>query len=116
MVVGRGRGLGDFDADGAWQELVGEALDLRRHGRREEQRLAGEGHQLDDALDVGDEAHVEHAVGFVDHQDLDAGEHQLAALEVIEQAAGRGDQHIDAAVELSVLVVERDAADQQRHA
>jgi hypothetical protein len=33
--------------------------------------LPGEGEELADALDVGDEAHVEHAVGFVEHQDLD---------------------------------------------
>ena len=73
------------------------------------------GRQLEDALDVGDEAHVEHAVGFVDHHDLHAGQQQLAALEVVEQAAGRGDQHVDAAVELGFLVAEGDAADQQRH-
>ena len=107
-------GLRDLDADRVGQERVGEALDLRRHGRREEQRLAGEGQQLADALDVGDEAHVEHAVGLVDDEDLDAGQQELAALEMIEQAAGRGDQHVDAAVELLVLVVEGDAADEQR--
>ena len=66
-------------------------------------------------LDVGDEAHVEHAVGFVDHQKLDAGQQQLAALEMVEQPAGRGDQHVDAARQLHVLVVEGHAADQQRH-
>ena len=95
------------------QELLGDAPDFRRHGGGEEQRLAGERHQLADALDVGNEAHVEHAVGFVDDQQFDAGEQQPAALEMIEQAAGRGDQHVDAARELGVLVVERDAADQR---
>ena len=35
---------------------------------------------------------------------------------MIEQAARRGDQHVDAAVEPLQLVVERDAADQQRQA
>ena len=73
-----------------------------------------ERHQLADALDVGDEAHVEHAVGFVDHQQLDAGHQQPAALVMVEQAAGRRDQHVDAAHQLGVLVVERDAADDQR--
>ena len=96
------------------QELVGDALDFRRHRRREEQRLPGEGQELADALDVGDEAHVEHAVGFVDDQHLDAGQQQLAALEMIEQASGRGDDDIGAAVDLGGLVVEGDAADQQR--
>ncbi len=66
-------------------------------------------------LDVGNEAHVEHAVGFVDDEDLDAHQHDPAAPEVIEQAARRGDQHVDAAVELLDLVVQRHAADQQRH-
>ena len=88
--------------------------DFRRHGRREEQRLPGEGHELADALDVGDEAHVEHTVGLVDDEDLDAGEQQLAALEEVEQAARRRDQHVGAAHDLGFLVAEGDAADQQR--
>ena len=72
--------------------------------------------QLADALDIRDEPHVEHAVGLVDHQDLDAGEQDLAAAEVIEQATRRGDQHIDATIELAQLVIEGNAADQQRQA
>ena len=42
-------------------------------------------------------------------------EQELAALEKVEQAAGRGDQHVDAAHDLGFLVAERHAADQQRH-
>ena len=110
----RGRRPRHLDPHRIVQELLGDALDFRRHGRGEEQRLARERHQLADALDVGDEAHVEHAVGFVDDQELDAGEQQPPALEMIEQAAGRRDQHVDAARQLGVLVVERDAADDQR--
>ena len=110
---GGGR-AGDFDADRIVQKLFGDAPDFRRHGGGEEQRLAGERNELADALDVGDEAHVEHAVGFVDDEQLDAVEQQPSALEMVEQAAGRRDQHIDAARELGVLVVERDAADDQR--
>ncbi len=48
----------------------------------------------------GNEAHVEHAVGFVDDEDFDAGEQQLAALEMVEQPAGRCDQNVDAALQL----------------
>ena len=73
------------------------------------------GRSLHDALDVGNEAHVEHAVGLVDDEDLDAVEEELAALEMIEHAAGRRDQHVGAAVELLLLVVEGDAADEERH-
>src|SRR5262245_52991117 len=96
------------------QELLGDAPDLRRHGGGEEQRLAGERHELADALDVGNEAHVEHAVGFVDDEKLDAGEQEPPALEMIEQPAGRGDENVDATRELGILVVERDPADHQR--
>ncbi len=109
-----GRRLGDLDAHRVVQELFGDAPDFRRHGGGEEQRLAGERHQLADALDIRDETHVEHAIGLIDHQQLDAGEQQPAALGMVEQASGRGDQDVDAARELGVLVVERDAADEKR--
>ena len=110
----RRRRPGDFDAHRIVQERVGEPGDFRRHRRREEQRLAGERHQLADALDVGNEAHVEHAVGFVDDENLDAGQEKAAALGEVEQAAGRGDDHVGAAGDLGLLIAERDAADQER--
>src|SRR5262245_19134853 len=78
----------------------------RRHGGGEEQRLARERNKLADALDVGDEAHVEHAVGLVDHQQLDPGEQKPPALEMVEQPARRRDENVDAAGELGILVVE----------
>ena len=96
------------------QEGLGDAPDFRRHRRGEEQRLPRERDQLADAFDVGNEAHVQHAVGFVDHQQFDAGEQQAAALGMVEQPARGCDQHVDAARQLGVLVAERDAADQQR--
>ena len=108
-------GLGHLDAHRIAQELVNEAGDLGRHGGREEQRLALRRQQLADLLDVRDEAHVEHAVGLVDDEDLDAHQHQPAALEEIEHAAWGGDQHVDAAIELPGLVLHRDAANEQRH-
>ena len=113
---GRGRGgrAGHFDAYRVVQELPREPLNFGRHRRGEEQGLPREGHELADALDVGNEAHVEHAVGLVDDEKLDAGEEELAALDMIEQAAGSRDEHIGAARDLQVLVAEGDAADQQR--
>ena len=50
-------------------------------------------------LDVVDEAHVEHAIGFVEHQHFDLVEAQRALVNQIEQAAGRRNQHFDAARE-----------------
>ena len=61
-----------------------------------------------------DEAHVEHAVGFVEHQHLDLVEAQRALIHQIEQAAGRGHQHFDAVRERAHLPVDRHAADGER--
>ncbi len=112
-VCGSGGGTRDFDAHRIVQELVGEALDFRRHGGGIKQRLAGEGQKLADLLHVRNEAHVQHAVGFIDHQDIDLGEQDAAALEMIHQPAGGGDQHIHAAIQFLDLIVHRDAANQQ---
>ena len=111
---GGGRRAGRLDPNRIVEELLGEPGDLRRHGRREEQRLLLRRRQFENSLNVGNEAHVEHAVGFVDHHDLDAGHQQLAALEMVQQAAGRGDQDVDAPIKLQLLVPKGDAADQQR--
>ncbi len=46
-------------------------------------------------LDVVDEAHVEHAIGFVEHQHVDVLEHGGAGAEVVEQATGGGDQDVE---------------------
>ena len=68
-----------------------------------------------DFLDVGDEAHVEHPVGFVDHQQVAIVEHDLAAAEQVHQPARRRDQHVDALFERLDLVAHLHAAHQQRH-
>ena len=107
-------GLETSIRSGLCRKASADAADFRRHRRGEEQGLPRERHQLADAFDVGDEAHVQHAVGFVDDQQFDAGEQQPAAFGVVEQAAGGRDQDVDAAGQFGVLVAERDAADQQR--
>ncbi len=111
---GRGRRPGNFDLLGIVQEGFGDARDFGGHRRREEQRLTGKGDELADALDVRNKTHVEHAVGFVDHQKLDAGEQKAAALGMVEQPARGRDQDVDAAGQFTVLVAERNAADQER--
>ena len=84
------------DLDRIAQHLRGELGNVPRHGRREHQRLALRRQLGDDLADVVDEAHVEHAVGFVEHQTFDLVEAQRIALDEIEQAARRGDQNVDA--------------------
>ena len=108
--LGRARGL---QPGRVLEELGRQAGNLGRHGGREEQGLPTRRGQFEDALNVGDEAHVEHAVGFVDDHDLDAVQHDLAAFEQVQQAARRGDQDVDALVQQRDLVAHGDAADQQ---
>ena len=61
-----------------------------------------------------DEAHVEHAVGLVEDEHLDIVEAHRAAVVEVEQAAGRRDQHVDAARQRADLLADRHAADDQR--
>jgi hypothetical protein len=58
---------------------------------------------LDDAANLRLEAHVEHAVGLVENEELDARQRDAAALNHVDEAAGRGDNHVGAAVELAHL-------------
>ncbi len=61
--------------------------------------------------DVGQEAHVEHAIRFVEHQELEPGHLRVGHPEVIEEAAGRGDDDVDAAAERVLLRPHADPAE-----
>ena len=74
----------------------GELRDVGRHGRREEQRLARLRQQRDDLPHVADEAHVEHPVGLVEDEDLDAVEPDMALPDQVEQPPRRRHQDVDA--------------------
>ena len=113
--VGRGSGRRHLDHLRVRNEFVAELLDVVRQRCREEQCLAERRQQADNALDVGNEAHVEHPVGLVDDEDLHIRQQDLATFEMIEKAARGGDQNIDPFVERRVLVGKAHAADQQRH-
>ena len=63
-----------------------------RHRRREEQRLPARGNLCDDLPNVVDKAHVEHPVGFIEHQMLHVAEPQRIVRDEIEQTPGRRDQ------------------------
>ena len=67
------------------------------------------GHWATMPVDGGAEAHVEHAVGLVEDEDLDVAERERAALEQVLEAAGRRDHEVRGAGVLDLLV-EADAA------
>jgi len=64
----------------------------------------------------GREAHVEHAVGLVEDEHLDAVEARRSGAEVVEQASGRGDDDVDAGAQCAQLRPGRDAAEHGRRA
>ena len=78
----------------------GDAHDVVGQGGREEHVLAFRRQQGQDATHVRPEAHVEHAVGFVEHEDLYVGEIDVAPLLQVEQATGGGHQEVDAPAQL----------------
>ncbi len=71
-------------------------LDRGFDGRRKEQRLAIGGGGRHDAFDGGEEAHIQHAVGFVQNQNADASQVYQFAAQKIAQPAGRGDKDLRA--------------------
>ncbi len=104
----------DFDRDRVFHEGVGQLADLVREGGREQQVLPLHRQQRHDAADIGQKAHVQHAVGFVEHQDFNAAQVHRALLHVVEQAAGGGDNDVNTAAQFRDLGVEAHAAENHR--
>ncbi len=75
-------------------------------GRGEERGLPLRRRRLEDGLELVGEAHVEHLVGLVEHDGLDAAEVERAAADVIERATRRGDDDVHAAAEDGDLLAE----------
>ena len=55
--------------------------------------------------DVGDEAEIEHAIGFVEYDGLCFAQFEDVLLEVIDDASRRADQDIDTALEVTALLL-----------
>nr|GEU28450.1 hypothetical protein [Tanacetum cinerariifolium] len=104
QVVHEVHGLGDvFVFVGSADDLddlriLGDAAGHIAHhavqGGREQHGLARRWRRFDDFFDVVDETHVQHAVGFVQHQDFQLREVDLARFHVVDQAARGGDQDL----------------------
>ena len=120
VLVDRVRDLGDeldrhiaprdFNRYGVAHEARRERAHVLGKSRREEQVLPFRGQQCQHAADVVDEAHVEHAVGLVQDEDLDLAQVDGLLLHVIEQAPGRRDDDVDPAAQLLDLRLEAHAA------
>ena len=64
----------------------------------------------EDFFDVGPEADIEHAIGFVEHDDLDGAQIECSAANQVDHAAGCADDDIGPAFELGDLAANRFAA------
>ena len=84
-------------------KLGGNGLDLPRPCGREEERLALARQCGHDALDLGLKAHVQHAVGFIQHQVGDLSQPDLAAFQEVIQAPWRGNDEVDAVLNVPQL-------------
>lgn len=110
-----GGGALGLDGDVSWvvKNGVREVLDGGGESRGEEEGLLLAREGGDDFFDVTEEAHIEHAVDFIEDEELDAGEIDIAFVHVIEEAAGAGDEDIDAIFHGADLWVFTDATEDE---
>ncbi len=101
----------DFNAFRVMQELAGEVGDVFGERRREQQVLPLARQTGQHLLHVMDKAHVEHAVGFVQHEDFHVGQVNAALTGEVEQSARAGHQHVDTTGHGLNLRVHADAAE-----
>jgi len=82
------------------QDLMRQPADVAGHGRGEEQGLTLGRELPDDAPDIRQEAHIEHLIGLVQHQNLDALQINVSLFDMVQQAAGAGHHDVRAAAKL----------------
>ena len=102
--------VGQRDALRRLHVALGVALDLVGHRRREQQRLAALRDVRRDALDVLEEAHRQHLVALVEHEEADGLQRQRLAADVIEDAARGADHDVHAGAQLLDLLADGRAA------
>ena len=100
---GRGIGAGHLDGDRILQVAVCKSLDLGRERGRKQQRGSRLGQVAQNALQIWQEADVQHAVGFVKHHVLDLVQHTVLRFNVVQQPAWRGHQNLHALFQLGGL-------------
>ncbi len=103
-------GLGQTVHDRVVLVLAHQRVDRTVERGREEERLAIGRREVEQGAHLGQEAHVGHAVGLVDHDELHRVELELLALEQVLQPTGAGDEHVDALPERRQLLAEAGTA------
>ena len=101
----RNGGGGRLDLDFARldQVFLGDTADLVRHGGREQRGLVLFRGAFENPLDVVDEAHAQHFVGFVENHGAQVVEVERLALQVVHDATRRADDDVGATGQLLQL-------------
>ena len=86
-----------------------------RVGGREQQGLSLGRALLNQLLHVVEEAHVQHAVGFIQHQGLDGIQAQVAARQMVEDATRRPHHHMRPVLQALLLTAQSHATAQGDH-
>ena len=88
--VDRGRNRGHGNVDRIGEQGVGQTGDLVRHGGGKQQALPPGGKLGNHFLDIVDEPHVQHTVGFVQDENFQIFEMDVALADQVIEAAGSG--------------------------
>ena len=101
------------DRDGRWivDEFASELEDRRRHRRGEEKRLARLRELRDYAPDVWEEAHVEHAVCFVENEAFNLVEIEYSLVHQVYEPPRASDDSLRALLDVLDLPILADAPD-----
>ncbi|CRM98815.1 hypothetical protein [Pseudomonas sp. 34 E 7] len=110
-TLDRGVGRRDFDALRVVQQLAGQGSDVLGERCREQQVLTFGRQAGEHFFHVMDKAHVEHAVGFVQHEDFHVGQIDAALAAQVEQTTRACHQHVDTTGHGLNLRVHADAAE-----
>ena len=94
---------GDPDFLGVVQVLAGDAVDRSRHGGREQCDLTVRPDLAEDLFDVFGEAHLEHLVGLIEDEVLEAAELQRTLLEVVDDTTRGADDDLRSAAQTRQL-------------
>ena len=103
------------DVNRVFEMALGDRADARRERRREQRRLAFGVDGGENRIEFVGETHVEHLVGFVEHEKLDVAQIERLTVDVVERAARSRDHYVDAARERAQLLAVGRAAEDRQH-
>mmetsp|Transcript_81484 Transcript_81484/g.186484 ORF Transcript_81484/g.186484 Transcript_81484/m.186484 type:complete len:448 (+) Transcript_81484:734-2077(+) len=102
-IHGLGVDTPDLNMNRFPQKILGQISNLSRPGGSKHHCLVPLRDPLDDGANLGLEAHIQHSVGFVQHQKSDSMQSELVVLTEIIQTAGTAHAEVGTATQLTEL-------------